>query len=872
MIKRLSVVFAGVTMMGATIMSASAASLDLAKYPDMFVKDGKFDGYFVVGEKSNAVDNLATIDISNSMTYLKASDTTTTTVEGDAWKVGTSAKYLEIANNNATSASSQTGEQIRGINTFIGADELEALADGKWVTNAQEYPFQQFLFFDDAGEQSEIVKYAESDDDVTADFFYIKSGNQIARYKMEFGSTAQSDVTDSAGTASSTGLYLDDFEDTTLNLMGTSYSVVQARRTSATTTGGKNAKLTLMAGATKDTLLEGESKTYKVGDKEYDVTLTYVDSTYAKFTVNGEATNKLQNGETYILSDKSEVGVSEVLYQSYAGGIHSATFYVGASKIELKDDDITSNGGTTAYTMKVGSEDTDGTLVDITGTNNNVTAAISTIEINMTAEDDYFVPADGKLSDVIAAVGEDSLVLINKGYDFEYKGLSDEVTHDLKLGTSSSRKYQLTLYDGDNNQVDIPVAYGEGYTGSISNLSMGANSRSTAATSNDNKALVITENEQIRKDDYFILTAGTASAGSAKSYLMQYKGADATSKTSPKIKFKNQGSGETLEYAASSSNATATIKIGGYSFAVYHAATTTSDDFPILIDQDGSGALATGVVTFVDSYGSQWAITNTSGVNGVNGTTLGTVGEIITLTQTTPNADDYDNQLPSTVQINITVGTSDPEVRAALSASGGAGAASGLTLLTPEGTTEVSYGYTSMGTFVTFNEPASDPDEAIFSYPEHQRLAEVYLTSGATVSSSAGGTSTRVEVVDASKLDSEISDVKAQNLIVVGGPCVNSVAAELLGNPADCAEGFTAGKAMVKLFDNGGKVAMLVAGYTGDDTRLAGKVLANTKKVQQAGGTEVEIEGTTSSDAVVGAPTVVVAEEAAPVVETPVTE
>jgi len=50
---------------------------------------------------------------------------------------------------------------------------------------------------------------------------------------------------------------------------------------------------------------------------------------------------------------------------------------------------------------------------------------------------------------------------------------------------------------------------------------------------------------------------------------------------------------------------------------------------------------------------------------------------------------------------------------------------------------------------------------------------------------------------------------------------------------------------------------MLVAGYSGADTRLAGKVIANTNKVTAAGGMEVEIEGTTTADAVVGAPSAV---------------
>ena len=106
-----------------------------------------------------------------------------------------------------------------------------------------------------------------------------------------------------------------------------------------------------------------------------------------------------------------------------------------------------------------------------------------------------------------------------------------------------------------------------------------------------------------------------------------------------------------------------------------------------------------------------------------------------------------------------------------------------------------------------------------------------------------------VKVIDAVKLDSEIADVNAQNLIVIGGPCVNSVAAELFSNPADCTIGLEPGKAIIKLFQYNDKVAMVIAGYNDEDTSLAVNVLASGKQLY---GTEVIIEGTSIEDAQVG--------------------
>ena len=861
MVKRLFAVGTGVVMLGATAMGAMAA--DLGNYPGMFVKDGVFDGYFVVGENAASVDNLAMTDIAASMKVASGS-TTTTSVEGDAWRVGTSAKFLELANSNA-STSSIVGKTFKDISNFIGEDELGALADGTWSTNEADYDFQQFLFFDsestDGQDQNRIVKFTENDDDVTADNLFFKSSRQIARYKLEFTSTAQSDVTDSSGSSDTTGTYLDDFENTHLTFMGQDYTVVLARRSTTTTAnpgGNPSVKLTLMGGATTDTLMEGESQTYTLGDTEYDIALTYVDDTNAKFTVNGESTNKLSVGETHILSDDTEVGVSEVLYQSYAGGVHSATFFVGASKLVLEDTDVTVVAS--PKKVKVGSEDIDGTAIFITGTDDNSTFSISTIEINMTADDDYFVGVGEKLSDVIAVADEEKEVLMNGGFDIEYLGLEDQDTHDIRLKSSSSRKYKLQLFDGDGNQVDLPLIYAD----TQYNLSVGENSQLATTRANE-KRLVLNESAigvnvyPIYKDDYFVVNSGDSSSGAAKSYLLQYKGSDKSDDTGPRIKFKNMGSGETLEYSATTATSTetvATIKLGGYSFLVQNASVQTSDDYQIVVDLDGSGTASDGsLITFVDSYGSEWTfldhaqpISKAYSGDGAGGDGNSTTADFFTVTQSTPNTADYDIVEPNGLVINIT-GAAGPELRAALT---------GVTLVTPDGETEVSYGYTSMGSKIQFNQPSGDADELTFTYPDEQVLPQVYFTSGATAtSSSASGDMVSVEIVDATKLDSEVADATAQNLVVVGGPCVNTVAAELLGNPADCAEGFTPGKARVKLFENGDYVAMLVAGYSGADTRLAGKVIANTDKVTAAGGMEVEIEGTTTADAVVGAPSAV---------------
>ncbi|MFT4343587.1 MAG: S-layer protein, partial [Candidatus Woesearchaeota archaeon] len=89
----------------------------------------------------------------------------------------------------------------------------------------------------------------------------------------------------------------------------------------------------------------------------------------------------------------------------------------------------------------------------------------------------------------------------------------------------------------------------------------------------------------------------------------------------------------------------------------------------------------------------------------------------------------------------------------------------------------------------------------------------------------------RIEV-GRSVLDTEITNVAADNLIVVGGPCANTVAATLLGvspNAPGCFEDFpvSQGEGIIKMVESGDKVAVIVAGYSAADTRAAAEVLAN---------------------------------------------
>ena len=141
-----------------------------------------------------------------------------------------------------------------------------------------------------------------------------------------------------------------------------------------------------------------------------------------------------------------------------------------------------------------------------------------------------------------------------------------------------------------------------------------------------------------------------------------------------------------------------------------------------------------------------------------------------------------------------------------------------------------------------------ESDRVVLEVPKDKVEAVVSVAPGqANVSSSEVTT----DVVNPLPTDLGILDTDYSNsmnpVIVVGGPCANTVAAQLMGNPQNCAEGFQQGYGLIKLFPD--KDALLVAGYSASDTQAAVEVLENYDQhlSDLQGKTEVRVVSSTKS-------------------------
>tara|TARA_Y100000296_G_scaffold36581_1_gene42311 strand:+ start:3303 stop:6020 length:2718 start_codon:yes stop_codon:yes gene_type:complete len=158
------------------------------------------------------------------------------------------------------------------------------------------------------------------------------------------------------------------------------------------------------------------------------------------------------------------------------------------------------------------------------------------------------------------------------------------------------------------------------------------------------------------------------------------------------------------------------------------------------------------------------------------------------------------------------------------------------------------------GVLTTKDATDSDQTTVTISYPDTQMYAQLYIgevgsavTAGATASGST-------QLGDVLVKDTEISSVSSKNLIVVGGSCINAVAANVLGS-AYCGSSFTdatgvgSGEFLIESIGDKyttGKVALVVAGYDSADTVNAAKYL-RTQTVDTTAG--MKYKGTTSTSA-----------------------
>ena len=814
--KKVSAIAASALMVGMTMGTAVAA------YPTPFVSSGASNVAIVYGTQAGFADG-SPLDVAQAGTInsdlsgrMGSTGSSTSVTGGDNWQVETGSDILEI------------GESINDVTSYLGSNDLGLLSDQTISTEKGEALYEQFLYFDDTTSSSVI--YTEDDEDNLGLFFKITSGQLIARYVMDFSTNLKSDV-ESDGK-------LSDIEDKSITFLGKTYTITSANNG----TGVGGTELTLMSGALGGTVSQGTPVT--VGGYTVDVVVS--STTEAKFTITSasgtEVTDKMNKGEIEKLADGNYIAITDLTYEGYETGSKSATFYIGADKLEWK------NG----QSMTVNGETISDAKVTITDTESGGDISISEITLNMTAEDDLYVPAGKKLSE--ATDLDEPQVLVSQNWDIQFAGLEaadyEELSLDL-LGSDNRYELEFVNYNGDTVKLPLVFTNGSGVYGG----------------ENDDKRFVVDPtghaSTNVSKNDYFLLhTADPKLATSdAKTVLVQYKGADKATDTNPQVTFAiNPGSNEyeekmTLTSTATTSVGTFTLKVAGGTFTFASDGNASlADDFSIQY----TGTSYSSVNSNMNGSTSNYIRTRYNTLLNIseiiptvaNATATGTPATSwkINVTTDDTNRDGDHATVPQQV-FYATIGNTSTDATLTYTANS-------AWKTDPDENTVQKY-TTTYGTEITSTDPSDAPASIVVKVPKSIVKPLVYVTSkeGVSVSTTTGTAGSLGYIL---VKDSEVSSVSSKNLIVVGGSCINSVAAKLVG-AASCGADFTtktgigSGQFLIQSYANpytSGKVALLVAGYDAVDTKNAATYLT-TKDVDTTVGKKYKGTSATTAELVV---------------------
>ncbi len=834
-VKKIVALGAGATIMGATVLGAMAA--DLADLPAPFVKDGAYDALIVVGAKASTADVIGAVDIATRLQFenkvkAAASDVTTTvTITGDAARIEDSNNFLEI------------GEAIEDVADKFTEAELPVLKGGS--VDGVDYTEEI-----EVGAGAGQVAFGDSGNDNDNDrvaHLALDKASPLYTYTVEFKDGLTSDLDTNT---------LSDIEDEQITLLGKTYTITKAEVVATDIF-----TFELLGGATSNYVEEGDSVTVSHDGIEYEITVSSIytsdSKSKARLTVSYDGKSEtiaLEENDTDKLSNDIEFGANDIAVIDSNNAKSWVEFYIGSNKIEFTTAASGAKADVTINDEKLSELQAS---VKYTGTHGDANMDVDKIIFEASSDEDYEIVAGKKLSDYLD--NDEMGILFEGALDVAFEGLTTPTVEEFtfKQGTDD---YTLEMTNQDSVTFKFPVIYAvdatpansimgddEGVFNTVFDTDLDLNAIPGIAAMGDGTAAL----DAITLDDegeMFVVSSSDATMNDKSTYVVKYDNFDVD------VDALNTDVEFDLEILGGD-----TITVNGFTFVDTGVAGLTVGDY---LTQDVDLGDVDNVkfvyeLTNVDGTGDLYVYETTNALADSNKLVTDN-GVVLALAEAagvstvvfTADTDLFDTHVSAETFTLSFATDADEEVIFS-------GSAGDITLATQSGDNQdddIETGLSEFGSYLEHNTD-NTPNDVELTIPKAQAEAKVYLTSGAfeavetTVGGDDGSYAVNKVSVGAAKLDTEVADTwENSNVIVVGGPCANSVAAALLNNPAECGAGFEPNKAVIKLFEReSGKVAMLVAGYEAADTVRASKVVAAFDE-HSLTGMEVEVAGTSMSD------------------------
>ncbi|MBI4150635.1 S-layer protein [Candidatus Woesearchaeota archaeon] len=817
--KKIVALTTGLAMVGATIFGAAAQ--DLSQYPSpLFIKDGVFDGSIVVGELAKTSDVVGSIELAAGLQAAAVKKTAVSVGVGSS----TIDKGVKI---------DKTGTHV-GPNRFIqfvqdtALDESDLpnlLADGLLdedegeTKNKVDYD-QELTLISNSGQ----LIFTQDDDDAPTAGWYLHFADNANMYNFTLDFDENVDYDNTSSTTIDA-----DFNTAKLSILGKEYTITDVNPVSSANTNID--KITMLAGDTTRWLTQDEPLTREISGGKHTFVLVDVNENEDKCGISVDGTIQwVDVGSTKTVTG-IQIGVTDAITVHSAGkDTDVCEVNLGATELELKDGN----------NVKLNGVEIDGSTVDIVNADGN---SLRTLGFVFEPDDDVYL--DGKTTTHYTEP-------IFDAFTFWFDGMNSDKSEVIDFqasGSSATLKYM----NSDNKEVKIQWKLND----TDNTLVLG-----TGAAIDDRLYLenqfcdFVTAITECEGGQFLVITAG------GEAHVVEIIDFD-TSDSKITLKDVTYGStteddftfaagvpafgSQTIDLGAGAGAVVLTVQsdvneTSGTVGRIFFNSTTGNGDFAETSLNDGGGAPSNQGGILLHRF-------RTNGVDEQYANGMGGNATIQAFNFTEEAEDNYGG---NSLRFNLTYDTTDEDINI-LAPAANAFAASAVDASDTDDDHE--YYVTNWSTEVYFD--SEDNDFAKITYYDTYRFGQIFIGEAEAKITSSGGSVESVEVqqipVGSAKLDKDITDWAAQNLVVVGGPCANTVAAALMGNPADCTSGFKDGEGIIKLYKaDTGKVALLAAGYSALDTRRVTRVLANYKDyAANLKGTEVKVTGTTLTDVTV---------------------
>ena len=648
--------------------------------------------------------------------------------EGEAFQIRTNADQVEIR------------EHLSDVVDTITEDDLMQLKSGRITTAMGTTSYAQYLRLQDNSYiGNSTVNFVPNNDGELADYLVIDTAQPLFIWEIQFDEGLESSVEEFGA--------LSDLEDRVFNIMGTDYTILAASIGSA----GEDFALWLMGGAIEDTLREGETREYAIDGLLYEVTLVFVSDPAegavpsVKFSINGELTDLLEEGDLATLPSGIRIGVRDILVNSREG---VASFYLGADTIIFTDPTPLVGDTFDGYASRNG-EDLAGD-VSVAGSfldASNTSFEITSIKYRARLESDHeflYVPSGAGVRELVANPN----VLLSDRLDFRYEGLTEPTESVALTAAYDGSTYLLGFTNLDNDTMILPLlsntagSWKYGYVGDLIFVEGTGSS-----------------DYVIGPYDYFLVSDARDAnhADLSTTNLLRYVGYDAGARV---VTFEDQGfvfledgsqDGFAIIQVAVDESGAGNLAMSGYVYAL--RVSDVNAESPLLaVDLNADGDMANDVVTITTFGGAVLDLAAAVQIAPGNAPTSGNGAALTAYVR--DGATLETGASPADQQVNLTlrvlakkfdtmgderitwsVGELDPDqVTLAFASYSGplarsTGGVLGAFQLYPY-TEELLVGMTDWGTLIEQYDPVGAPSELYLFIPERQRFAQVFVTFG----------------------------------------------------------------------------------------------------------------------------------------------